>query len=91
MAGANAAMITSALYRDGASIIGMLKEGLTQFMSKHSASSIAELQALCPTLESISTDLDACTYGSQVSSQEIAESRDDDAAIHCDRFGHPVN
>lgn len=89
MAGANAAMVTSALYRDGASIIGMLKEGLTQFMSKHAVSTIAELQALCPTLKEFESDIDSC--GSKVTCQDIADTRENSTAIRCDRYGHPVN
>lgn len=53
LAGANAVMITSAIYREGATVIRTLIEGLSRFMESHEMASIAELKRQAPLLSSV--------------------------------------
>lgn len=48
LAGADVAMITSAIYRDGPTVIGTMLEGLLNFMERRHIASIAELKTRGP-------------------------------------------
>ncbi len=71
MAGADVAMVTSAIYRQGAELIRSLTEGLERFMASKQFRSIAELQMRRP-LE-FSTDQERANYIKALSARPIAE------------------
>jgi dihydroorotate dehydrogenase (fumarate) len=48
LAGADVAMVTSAIYRDGVEVIGSFIDGLTKFLEAHQMQSIRELQTARP-------------------------------------------
>lgn len=89
LAGANAAMVTSALYRNGTVALGVLRDGLIKFMSDHGVSSISELQALCPSLVD-STDV-IQSNSIQSKNQDGPDVSGAISELKCDRFGHIVN
>lgn len=88
LAGANAAMVTSALYRNGTVTLGQLRDGLIKYMSDRSVTTISELQALCPPFNetppkgSAQAALNTC---------DIKRDGTADSVMQCDRFGHLVN
>ena len=88
LAGANAAMVTSVLYRNGTAAIGILRDGLIRFMSDQGVSNIADLQALCPELND--SDNSLSSYYDTSDHAQTVEKLSQDTAIKCDRFGHPV-
>ncbi len=49
IAGADVAMVTSAIYQRGSTAIGNLREGLIRFMERHHLTSLMELRSLCST------------------------------------------
>lgn len=89
IAGADAAMVTSALYRNGAGVIGTLKDGLAKFMSDHGVYTIPDLRSLCPRLSNVQSAIDTSDYQSTVSHNIQTNSGSLDDQIQCDRFGHP--
>lgn len=87
LAGANAVMITSAIYREGATVIRTLIEGLSRFMESHEMISIAELKQQTPELSSVSSHPSYAEVAEPVKNysaqhSDIASSRD------ADRWGH---
>lgn len=90
LAGANACMVTSALYRNGTTVLGALKDGLIKYMSDRGIATISDLQSRCPSMDGLDGEL-------QVIENPISAPSQDENATHsenvveCDRFGHPVN
>lgn len=80
LAGANVGMVTSAIYRDGATVIGSLLQGLTQFMESHNICSLTELA---------NTQLvrDAIKEPDPATRTEVAHDTPKQT-LSCDRFGH---
>lgn len=91
IAGANATMVTSALYRNGPSVIGTLKDGLVIFMSDHGIDSIEQLRQLCPPLSNVQTEIETLDYQPTVGHETQASSLGAENTIECDRYGHPKN
>ncbi len=91
MCGAQGAMVTSALYRNGVSVIGLLKEGLKKYMSDHGVQTISQLHSLCPPIEEIQQQIESSIFESPVRRQEIASTGDQQHPSTGDRFGHPVS
>ena len=89
VAGASAAMVTSALYRTGTTTLGVLKDGLAKFMSDHGASNLEELRSLCPIMDDSVTVADA-GYDKSSGQAENDQDTNQERVIQCDRFGHPV-
>ncbi|QEG20441.1 beta/alpha barrel domain-containing protein [Mariniblastus fucicola] len=84
--GADAVMVTSTLYHNGVGTIGVLKDGLTKYMSDRGVSDISSLQSLCPPYsESSLAGLDRFAADPVVEKPkgQLASS------VHGDRFGHP--
>lgn len=85
LAGANVAMITSAVYRDGAPAIGSLMQGLSHFMEMHDMHCLSEVG-----VHSLSSREEALGFW-----QEGVEDDDASTALHAakpafvsDRYGH---
>ncbi|MEL7498436.1 MAG: dihydroorotate dehydrogenase [Planctomycetota bacterium] len=87
LAGANVAMITSALYRNGAGIIGTLKEGLVKFMNDRNLKTIKELHSICPLLSTVSSELD-CGFPETDGKTKVGQN-DSDRPVECNKYGHP--
>ncbi len=88
LAGANVAMVTSAIYRDGPTAIGTLIEGLIQFMERHRMQSLEELSAKRPAM--FDCDQDRLDYIKSVSSKlDSGQVREGQHVTECDRWGHP--
>jgi len=88
LAGAHAGMITSAVYRDGPTVIGNLLEGLIRFMETHQRQSLTELQANNPLC--FDCDSDRIDYIKAYSAKsEPALVRESLPTVECDRWGHP--
>ncbi len=87
LAGADVAMITSAIYRDGPDVIRVLNDGLVNFMERHHLTSMQELQSRRP-LE-FDWDCERAAYATALSSR-LDFDRDCNPAtvMHGDRFGH---
>lgn len=90
LAGANAAMVTSALYRNGTTVLGTLKDGLVKFMSDRGIANIAELHSQCPALDNLDDELDSIEYPSVAKPGDIEQSKNPEEMVECDRYGHPV-
>ncbi len=87
LSGANAVMVTSAIYRDGATVIGSLIEGLIHYMELHDMNSLPELANQAPAIEDV-------VYSDSEESEAITVSASHtgsqhDHLIECDRWGHP--
>jgi len=89
IAGADAAMVTSALYRSGPGVIGTLRDGLAKFMSDHDVATIDQLRTLCPPLSDIQHEIETTEYHSNVDNGSKAEDVNSDTEVQCDRYGHP--
>lgn len=88
LAGADVAMVASAIYREGPDVIRTFLDGLTVFMERHHIQSIEDLQTNRP-LEFDSED-ERREYVQALSARlKASESRLDGPAIHGDRWGHP--
>jgi len=88
LAGANVGMITSAIYRNGSTVIGTLIEGLIRFMETRKMQSLAELQS--QNLLAFDSDSERIDYIKAFSAKnESALTRDSTSMIECDRWGHP--
>lgn len=90
LGGADAAVIVSAIYRDGPDVIRMMLDGLRNFMESHRMCSLEDLRARRPrqlsheeirlnTIEGLSAS---------PSSQGINAAQQ---VIQCDQWGHPLN
>jgi len=87
LAGANAAMITSSIYRNGASAIGSMIEGLKCYMERHEMNSMAELAR-----RNLASSQDAgnhCSYEELVLASQDRAMATDSPTFECDRWGHP--
>ena len=90
LAGADVAMVTSALYRNGPDVIRIFCDGLTEFMKRHQLSSMNDLQRMRP-IEFASPE-ERSSYMEALSSRlDTAATRDQVGPLHGDRFGHPSN
>lgn len=85
MAGANAVMVTSAIYRCGVATLGTMKDGLARYMSDRNLETISDLQKLSPTLCDEVTRIH-----NAMSAQHESGNKASEGSIKCDRFGHPV-
>lgn len=88
--GADVAMVTSAVYRDGASAVRTLVDGLRTYMEKQHLTSIPELQEKRP-FEFASDDARQDYLKNLSSRIDPAETRRDVSAMHGDRWGHVEN
>ncbi len=88
LAGADVAMVTSAIYRDGTTIIGTLIEGLINFMERHHIKSLADLKSMRPVVfESDADRLDHIkAFSSRIETDQVCRSGH---VTECDRWGHP--
>jgi dihydroorotate dehydrogenase (fumarate) len=87
LAGADVAMVTSALYREGPDVIRTFSDGLIAFMERHRMQSIADLQDKRPL--DFDSEQDRLNYISALSSR--LQSRDTSSGNHAirgDRWGH---
>ncbi|MGB7348024.1 MAG: dihydroorotate dehydrogenase-like protein [Pirellulaceae bacterium] len=86
LAGADVATITSAVYRNGPSVIRTMLDGLTVFMETHHMENLHEMQSARP-LEFTSEEERSVYIAA------LAARRDDAAHLqpmNCDRWGHPT-
>jgi dihydroorotate dehydrogenase (fumarate) len=89
LAGADVAMVTSALYREGPDVIRTFIDGLIAFMEQHGLQSIRDLQAKRPL--DFDSEQDRLNYVSALSSRlRSRDTSSGDHAIHGDRWGHPT-
>ena len=89
LAGADVAMVTSAIYRNGPDVIRSLIDGLREFMNRHRLTSISELRLQRP-LE-FAKEEDRAAYVAALSARFSAEQSHNAATIsHGDKYGHPT-
>ncbi len=87
LAGADVAMVTSAVYRDGPDVIGSLIDGLTVFLDRNGIGSLQELKTRRPTL--LSADENRLVYVRALSrNPDPQQLRSADRTLECDRWGH---
>lgn len=88
LAGADVAMVTSAIYRDGPTAVGTLMEGLMQYMKTQKLASLNELKEKRPCIFDCIQDRE--TYIKAVASTiESGKARQGIHVTECDRWGHP--
>jgi dihydroorotate dehydrogenase (fumarate) len=89
LAGADAAMIVSAVYREGPDIIRTMLDGLTQFMESHRICSLKQLQSKRPLAFTGEQDRLNTIEGlsPQPGLNVIGEG---EHVIRSDRWGHPI-
>lgn len=88
LAGANAGMVVSALYRNNVTMIGTMLEGLRHFMDQHQFHSLDELRARGTELFS-HFDQQQDYIRTLSSDPDLNHAPHDLAAIASDRWGHP--
>ncbi|QDT09759.1 dihydroorotate dehydrogenase-like protein [Planctomycetes bacterium K23_9] len=86
LAGADVAMVTSAIYRNGPDVIRTLLDGLTVFMEQHHIQDLRQLQTQRP-LE-FTNDEDRAAYIAALTAHH--DESPVPATLHCDRWGHPT-
>lgn len=88
LAGADVAMVSSAIYRDGTTVIGTLLEGLINFMERHHIKSLTDLKSMRPVVSASDADrLDHIkAFSTRFETDEICRSGH---VTECDRWGHP--
>lgn len=87
LAGADVAMVTSAVYREGPDVIRTLIDGLMLFLERHHMQSTQDLQAHRPL--GFGSEEERRNYVEALSSQlEADQVRADECALHGDRWGH---
>ncbi|QDV26464.1 dihydroorotate dehydrogenase-like protein [Aureliella helgolandensis] len=87
LAGADVAMVTSAIYREGPDVIRTMLDGLRVFMEKHHMRSLRDLQMQRP-LE-FSGDEERAAYIDALSSRlDSSGAEPAKASLHSDRWGH---
>ena len=89
LAGADAAMIVSAVYREGPDIIRTMLDGLTQFMESHQIGSLNELQSKRP-MEFNSVEDRLNTIEGLSPKPELNSIGEGEHVIQADKWGHPV-
>lgn len=87
LAGADVAVVTSALYREGPGVIRTLVDGLIRFMEKRGWQSLHELNEARPI--EFGTEAQRLNYIKALSSRPDASLHVEENAIHGDRWGHP--
>ena len=88
LVGADVAMITSAIYRDGPTVIGTLLEGLIKFMESHKLMNLADLKTKRRLM--FEADQDRFGYFKSTASQfESALVRCTNRVMESDPWGHP--
>lgn len=94
VAGANAVMVTSAIYRNGIASLGTMKNGLTKFMSDRGLENLEQLQSLCPSLPELGVDQAPVDFSGNPSDlpamNQPEANQQNPNQIKCDRYGHPV-
>jgi dihydroorotate dehydrogenase (fumarate) len=89
LAGADVAMITSAIYREGPDVIRSYLDGLRVFLTRHQIQSVTELCSQRPL--AFSTDEQRRDYKEALASRLAADaSQARTPSIQGDRYGHPV-
>lgn len=86
LTGADAVMITSAIYHDGASVIGSLLDGLTHFMEQHHIHSIDELKTLRPEFNAMQSSYSVDPLPIEGDFAAVAEKTR--VPVVSDRWGH---
>lgn len=87
LAGADVAMVTSALYREGPDVIRTLCDGLVEFMESHHFQSLADLAQRRPI--EFDDESERVAYVQSLSSRLTSiHPGDQEPAISGDRFGH---
>ncbi|TWT84526.1 dihydroorotate dehydrogenase 2 [Planctomycetes bacterium CA13] len=88
LAGADVAMISSAVYREGPDVIRTMIDGLVVFMERHHFQSIRDLQANRPLR--FASEEERHDYVQTLSLRLNPHYEDSGTrAMHCDRWGHP--
>ncbi|TWU47343.1 Dihydroorotate dehydrogenase B (NAD(+)), catalytic subunit [Rubripirellula tenax] len=85
LAGADVAMVTSAIYRHGPDVIRTMNDGLMEYMNQHQLTSIVELQEQRPLEFDQGAQRNA--YAKALSSR-IDPPADSNSNFHGDRYGH---
>jgi len=89
LAGADAAVIASAVYREGPNVIRTYLDGLRVFLQRHQIASVRELREKRPV--EFSDEQQRRDYREAISSRLSGEStRDNPPTITGDRYGHPA-
>lgn len=89
LAGADVAMVTSAIYREGPDVIRFMLDGLTEFMERHQMQSMTDLQTRRP-LE-FTSDEDRTAYIAALTARlHSSDARVPSPNVHADRWGHPA-
>ena len=89
LAGADVAMVTSAIYREGPDVIRTYLDGLRVFLQRHQIPSVRELRASRPI--EFSSDQQRRDYREALTSRLSAEeTQTESPTITGDRYGHPV-
>ncbi|WP_372721961.1 dihydroorotate dehydrogenase-like protein, partial [Novipirellula sp.] len=89
LAGADVAMVTSAVYREGPGVIRTLVDGLRMFMDKHHIKSMRELEMQRP-IEFSSGEQRQQYIKTLSRRREADEMLHQVHAVHGDRWGHPT-
>lgn len=87
--GADVAMITSAIYREGPDVIRNMLDGLTRFMESHHLQSMLDLQTQRP-LQFSSAEERAAYISALNSRVDTTQTQPSNAALHADRWGHSI-
>lgn len=88
LSGADVAMVTSAIYREGPDVIRNLLDGLTRFMESHHMKSMIDLQTQRPL--QFNNNEERSAYITALTAQiDAAESQGATPTLHADRWGHP--
>lgn len=89
LAGADVAMVVSAIYREGPDVIRIMLDGLKQFMESHGIRSLNELQSRRP-LE-FSSEEDRLNTIEGLSPKPVVNGiAEGQHVIRADKWGHPV-
>ena len=86
LAGADVAMATSAIYRDGPTVIGSLLDGLTHYLNQQKLQSLEELRRCRPGYSQI--DFESLDHEEKTGKIHLRETPKP-TMIKCDRYGHP--
>lgn len=89
LSGADVAMVTSAIYREGPDVIRSMLDGLTRFMEAHHMQSLLGLRTQRP-LE-FTSDEDRAAYITALTAHlHASETQGAVHALHGDQWGHPT-
>lgn len=89
LGGADAAVIVSAIYRDGPDVIRMMLDGLRNFMERHRMRSLAELREKRPAQLS-HEQIRLNTIEGLTASPSSSGINASQHVIQCDQWGHPL-